>query len=49
VGQFLCYGKRLTAQRLGLSEVNDRAPAQAPTAFGLECLARHAAVLDRLP
>jgi len=49
VGQFLCYGKRLTAQRLGLGAVHDRAPAQAPTAFGLACLARHAAVLDRLP
>jgi 2-keto-3-deoxy-L-arabinonate dehydratase len=48
VGQFLCYGKRLTAQRLGLGAVHDRAPAQAPTAFGLDCLARHAAVLDRL-
>jgi len=48
VGQFLCYGKRLTARRLGIAEVHDRAPAQAPTAFGLECLARHAAVLDRL-
>jgi 4-hydroxy-tetrahydrodipicolinate synthase len=49
VGQFLCYGKRLTAQRLGLGEVHDRRPAQAPTAFGLACLARHAAVLDCLP
>jgi 4-hydroxy-tetrahydrodipicolinate synthase len=49
VGQFLCYGKRLTAQRIGLGAVHDRAPAQAPTAFGLECLAHHAAVLDRLP
>jgi 2-keto-3-deoxy-L-arabinonate dehydratase len=49
VGQFLCYGKRLTARRLGLGEVHDRAPAQAPTAFGLACLARHAAALDRLP
>jgi 4-hydroxy-tetrahydrodipicolinate synthase len=48
VDQFLCYGKRLTAQRLGLREVHDREPAQAPTAFGLACLARHAAVLDRL-
>jgi dihydrodipicolinate synthase/N-acetylneuraminate lyase len=47
VDQFLCYGKRLTAQRLGLGEVYDRAPAQAPTAFGLECLARHAQTLDR--
>jgi 4-hydroxy-tetrahydrodipicolinate synthase len=49
VGQFLCYGKRLTAQRLGLAEVYDRQPAQAPTAFGLQCMARHAKVLDRLP
>jgi dihydrodipicolinate synthase/N-acetylneuraminate lyase len=49
VDQFLCYGKRLTAQRLGLGAVHDRAPAQVPTAFGLDCLARHAAVLDRLP
>jgi 2-keto-3-deoxy-L-arabinonate dehydratase len=48
VDQFLCYGKRLTAQRLGLGAVHDRQPAQAPTAFGLACLARHAAVLDRL-
>ena len=49
VDQFLCYGKRLTAERLGLGRVHDRAPAQAPSAFGLECLARHAKVLDRLP
>ena len=48
VDQFLCYGKRLTARRIGLAEVHDRAPAQAPTPFGLECLARHAAVLERL-
>jgi 2-keto-3-deoxy-L-arabinonate dehydratase len=49
VDQFLCYGKRLTARRIGLAEVHDRAPSQAPTPFGLECLARHAAVLERLP
>jgi 4-hydroxy-tetrahydrodipicolinate synthase len=49
VSQFLCYGKRLTARRIGIAEVHDRQPAQAPTAFGLDCLARHAAVLDRLP
>ena len=47
VAQFLCYGKRLTAQRLGIAAVHERAPAQAPTPFGLACLARHAAVLDR--
>jgi 4-hydroxy-tetrahydrodipicolinate synthase len=49
VGQFLCYGKRLTARRIGIGPVHDREPAQAPTAFGLDCLARHAAVLERLP
>jgi dihydrodipicolinate synthase/N-acetylneuraminate lyase len=49
VDQFLCYGKRLTAQRLGLGEVHDRPPAQAPSAFGLGCLARHAEALNRLP
>jgi 4-hydroxy-tetrahydrodipicolinate synthase len=49
VDQFLCYGKRLTARRIGLAEVHDRAPAQAPTPFGLECLVRHAAVLEGLP
>jgi 4-hydroxy-tetrahydrodipicolinate synthase len=47
VDQFLCYGKRLAAARLGIAEVHDRPPAQAPTAFGLSCLARHAAALDR--
>jgi 2-keto-3-deoxy-L-arabinonate dehydratase len=31
----LCYGKRLMAKRLGLPEPFDRAPAIAPTAFGL--------------
>jgi 4-hydroxy-tetrahydrodipicolinate synthase len=48
VAQFVCYGKRLTARRIGLAAVHDRAPAQAPSAFGLDCLTRHAAVLDRL-
>jgi 4-hydroxy-tetrahydrodipicolinate synthase len=48
VAQFVCYGKRLTARRIGLAAVHDREPAQAPTAFGLDCLARHAAVLDRV-
>ncbi|MEM7025784.1 MAG: dihydrodipicolinate synthase family protein [Pseudomonadota bacterium] len=48
VDQFLCYGKRLTSRRIGLGEVYDRKPAQAPTPFGLDCLARHAKVLDRL-
>jgi 2-keto-3-deoxy-L-arabinonate dehydratase len=48
VGQFVCYGKRLTARRIGLTEVHDRQPAQDPTAFGIDCLMRHAAVLDQL-
>ncbi|MFY0611083.1 MAG: dihydrodipicolinate synthase family protein [Hyphomicrobiaceae bacterium] len=33
-----CYGKRLTARRIGVQEVYDRTPAPAPTAFGLEVL-----------
>jgi 2-keto-3-deoxy-L-arabinonate dehydratase len=48
VDQFLCYGKRLTAKRIGVTEVHDRAPAQAPTVFGLTCLERHATVLDSI-
>ena len=48
VDQFLCYGKRLTARQIGLGAVHDRQPAQPPTAFGLACLARHAAALERL-
>jgi 2-keto-3-deoxy-L-arabinonate dehydratase len=31
----LCYGKRLMGERLGLSEIIDRAPAINPTEFGL--------------
>ena len=49
VDQFLCYGKRLTARRLGLGAVHDRQPAQAPTDFGLACLERHGAMLDNEP
>jgi len=43
----LCYGKRLTALRLGLelADVHDRAPALVPTAFGLEVTRRLAAEL----
>ena len=40
IDHLLCYGKRLTARRLGLGEVYDRAPADAPTAYGLETLER---------
>lgn len=46
--QFLCYGKRLMARRLGLEAVFDRAPAQPPSEFGLACLERHAARLAAL-
>jgi len=31
----LCYGKRLMARRLGMAEIFDRAPALAPTPFGM--------------
>ena len=48
IGQFLCYGKRLTASASASPRSTIAQPAQAPTAFGLACLARHAAVLDRL-
>ncbi len=48
VDQFLCYGKRLTARRLGLGAVHDRQPAQAPTPFGLACLERWAKALGPL-
>ena len=46
--QFLCYGKRIAAWRLGLVEVYDRAPALAPEAFGLECARRYAQALGPL-
>ncbi len=40
IDHLLCYGKRLTARRLGLGEVFDRVPAQQPTPFGLAVMAR---------
>ena len=49
IDQFLCYGKRLAAQRLGLGEVHDRQPAQRPTPFGLACLERYGRALPPLP
>lgn len=42
VDQFLCYGKRIVARRLGLGEVHDRQPAQLPTPLGLACMERYA-------
>ena len=38
IDHLLCYGKRLAARRIGLSEVFDRTPAQAPVPFGLATL-----------
>lgn len=37
----LCYGKRLFAAQAGIEIVHERAPALAPTAFGLAEIARH--------
>jgi len=44
----ICYGKRIAALRLGLSDVSDRAPALAPTDFGMACARRYAEMLGRL-
>ena len=50
IDQFLCYGKRLAARRLGLGEeVHDRQPAQRPTPLGLACLERYGRALPPLP
>jgi 4-hydroxy-tetrahydrodipicolinate synthase len=40
IDHLLCYGKRLTARRLDMSEVHDRVPAIQPTPFGLEVMNR---------
>lgn len=45
IDQFLCYGKRLTARRLGLGEVVDREPCQRPNDLGLACLERYGQAL----
>jgi len=44
----ICYGKRIAALRLGLSEVHDRAPALAPTSFGMDLARRYAEMLGPL-
>lgn len=49
VAMFLCYGKRVTAWRMGLGEVIERTPALAPTAFGLACARRFADSLGPYP
>jgi 4-hydroxy-tetrahydrodipicolinate synthase len=48
VEQFICYGKRLTARRIGIAEVHDRQPAQTPTELGMASLARYSAGLPPL-
>ena len=48
IENFLCYGKRLTARRLGLGEVHDRPPALPPTPFGLASAERYARAPRRL-
>lgn len=40
VPRFICYGKRITARRLGLGEVVDREPCERPTPLGLACMER---------
>jgi 2-keto-3-deoxy-L-arabinonate dehydratase len=49
IDHLICYGKRLVAARMGLAHVFDRAPALAPTAFGLSITARLAARLGPYP
>ena len=36
VPHLLCYGKRLFASRIGITELHARAPELQPTAFGLD-------------
>lgn len=49
VAMFLCYGKRMTAWRMGLPEVIERPPALPATAFGLACARRFAEWLGPYP
>jgi len=44
----ICYGKRVAALRLGMSEVYDRTPALTATAFGMSCAHRYAQMLGPL-
>jgi 4-hydroxy-tetrahydrodipicolinate synthase len=48
IDTLICYGKRIAAWRLGLDVAHDRAPALAPTPFGLACAQRYAAALGPL-
>jgi len=47
IDHLTCYGKRLTAARLGL-DVVDRGPGLKPTEFGMKCVARFADALGPL-
>ncbi len=44
----LCYGKRMFARRIGVSEVNARHPAILPSAFGEEIVQRYGSFLPSL-
>jgi len=48
IEHLVCYGKRIAAHRLGITEVFDRTPALTPTAFGLGCAERIAHSLGAL-
>ncbi|MGE0417750.1 MAG: dihydrodipicolinate synthase family protein [Acetobacteraceae bacterium] len=45
VENFLCYGRRIVARRLGIAEGHPRQPSQAPTPFGLAAVERASAFL----
>jgi 4-hydroxy-tetrahydrodipicolinate synthase len=47
IDHLLCYGKRLSAARLGMADVFDRGPAQKPTEFGTDLVQRWAACLPK--
>ncbi len=49
VSQFICYGKRITARRLGLGPVFDREPCQRPVPLGLAAMERYSAFLEPFP
>lgn len=49
LGSFTLYGKRIAARRLGIEPSAARAPADRPTAAGLQWADRYAAELGPLP
>ena len=48
IDNFLVYGKRLFAQRLGIEEVEARPPCGSATDFGMASMSRHARLLASL-